>query len=383
MDLQRNFREIAGSGAKILTICLCTALTILMLLGMLSTGGSSAASVQEQTADVGIMDKFDMQIVNTASDALSGVLSIEKVYWLSDDDLIAPEPDPEKFGVANDPSELGWLLEAAEPLLAGQETIFSTETELYEGYYGTVVNYYLDNTIFAVNWKQPVGKTVLTISEVKIAHPSQFRRFLSGGEYGSRIRYKTSEMAASVNAVTASAGDYYAYRPFGVLVNNGVAYRVDDTKLDTCFVDKNGDLLFVPKGTLPDQESTERYIEEHDIRFSLSFGPIMIENGEVVVPANYAVGEINKDFSRAAICQLGECHYLLVTANKEPFYYKPPSLKEFAGYLLELGVTHAYALDGGQTATIVMHDELMNGVDYGGERDISDIIYFATAMPEA
>ena len=43
----------------------------------------------------------------------------------------------------------------------------------------------------------------------------------------------------------------------------------------------------------------------------------------------------------------------------------------------------AYALDGGQTATIVTGNERMNDVDYGGERDISDIIYFATAIPEA
>ena len=47
-----------------------------------------------------------------------------------------------------------------------------------------------------------------------------------------------------------------------------------------------------------------------------------------------------------------------------------------------MGVTTAYALDGGQTATIVSGNQLMNPVDYGGERETSDIIYFATAVPD-
>ena len=42
----------------------------------------------------------------------------------------------------------------------------------------------------------------------------------------------------------------------------------------------------------------------------------------------------------------------------------------------------AYCLDGGQTAAIVMCDQLINRPVYGQQRKISDIIYFATAMPE-
>jgi len=51
------------------------------------------------------------------------------------------------------------------------------------------------------------------------------------------------------------------------------------------------------------------------------------------------------------------------------------------GVFTVVGIRTAYALDGGQTATIVTGGELMNHVDYGGERKISDIIYFATAIP--
>jgi exopolysaccharide biosynthesis protein len=45
-------------------------------------------------------------------------------------------------------------------------------------------------------------------------------------------------------------------------------------------------------------------------------------------------------------------------------------------------VDKAYALDGGQTTVITMDGELINSVDYGFQRQISDIIYFATALPD-
>ena len=47
------------------------------------------------------------------------------------------------------------------------------------------------------------------------------------------------------------------------------------------------------------------------------------------------------------------------------------------------GVPNAYCLDGGQTATMVIGGEVFNHVDWGTERAVSDIIYFATAIPES
>ena len=50
--------------------------------------------------------------------------------------------------------------------------------------------------------------------------------------------------------------------------------------------------------------------------------------------------------------------------------------------MLPKGVQKAYTLDGGQTAEIVMFGAPINHVDFGFERTVSDIIYFATAIPE-
>lgn len=321
-----------------------------------------------------VLDRFEMYMNNAISDALEGILAVDKVYWLRDEDIVAPEPDAEKFGQADDPAALKPVIEQAQKLLDGQELIFCTDTQIRDG---STITYYLDETILCVTWQYTQGKAVYTCSEVKIAHPSQFRRFLSEGSFGSGKLYRATEMAAGVNAVTASNGDYYAYRGYGNLVYNAAVKMADNRYLDTCYVDGNGDLIMLDMGELYRKEDVQSFVDEHDIRFSLAFGPILVEDGKMVAKPYYALGQTEDYYSRAALCQIGPLHYMLVTVNRQG-----QTVTQFATRLQEMGVAAAYALDGGQTSTIVTADRLMNPVDYGGERETSDIIYFATAIPD-
>lgn len=330
--------------------------------------------VEPKEGSDAILDRFDMDITNILSDALDGILSIKKVYWLQDEDLVAPKPDPEKYGETGDPEDLETVIQKAGDLLDGQELIFKTDVELKED---SVITYYLDETILCITWQHMVGNAVYTCSEVKIAHPSQFRRFLSDGKFGSGKLYKATEMAESVNAVTASNGDYYAFRGYGNLVYNGQVKMAGNQYLDTCYIDDNGDLILVDYFQLYHQEDVENFVEEKKIRFSLAFGPILIQDGAVVAKYHYPLGETDDYFSRSALCQIDSLHYMFVTVNR-----RGQDVIRFANHLQELGVTTAYALDGGQTSTIVTGNKLINPVDYGGERETSDIIYFATAVPD-
>ena len=366
-------------GLLTLAVSACAlVLTAVLLLSLLLTPGSAEGGVQTPASNAAIMDRYDMYMTNRISSALEGVLDIEKVYWLRDEDQIAPEPDQSKFGSAQ-PSELGWLLEDAAEILDGQETLFNTDLQLFRG--GDAM-YYLDETIFAVTWKQVLDETVYTISEVKIAHPSQFRRFLAGGSYASGIQMMTTQMAESVNAVVASSGDFYAFRRFGVIVYEGKVQRADTELVDTCYIDDKGDLHFSYRGELNSIESAQKFVDENNIRFSLAFGPVLVNDGQPTQYKGYALGEVGQQYARAALCQLGPLHYLLVTVNSEGIYKAPERLRVVQNRLVSFGVDKAYCLDGGQTAAIVMNDKLINRVVYGYQRDISDIIYFATAIPD-
>ena len=217
---------------------------------------------------------------------------------------------------------------------------------------------------------------------MKIDHPSQFRRFLADGTYGSAKQYLTTEMAATVNAVTASSGDFYKFRSNGVMVYNGEVYR-NDGSVDTCYITEEGNLIFSRQGEITTKAQAEQFTEENNVRFSLAFGPILVENGQVNQNFNnrYPIGEVTSRYSRAGLGQLGELHYLMVTANLLNGK-NTPTIPMFAEQMQKFGCQSAYSLDGGQTAAIVTNGQLINRPDWGYQRQISDIIYFATALPE-
>lgn len=372
--------------SEVRTICtaamavFCTAMTVVLLFVVLLSAGSSSSDTQGGGQSAALMDKYDMYMTNEISKALEGVLSIEKVYWLSDSDLVAPKPNEAAYGQVDKPSELMWLLEEAAELIGDQQMLFNENTPVWEE---DQIYYYYDETILVITWKEVREKSVYTISEVKIAHPSQFRRFLADGKYGSDKQYSTTVMAASVNAVVASSGDFYKFRGYGAMVYDGQIQRFEGHYVDTCFIDDAGDLIFAYQDQLKSREEAQKYVDDNNIRFSLAFGPVLVDNGELVpIPDDYILGEVNGQYSRAALCQMDQLHYLLVNCCGEGEYQGRQTMAKFAGYIAEFGCQKAYALDGGQTTVIAMDGEMISRVDYGTQRMISDIIYFATAVPE-
>lgn len=324
-------------------------------------------------------ERICQSLESRLSGAVSGMTAHERIYWIDRRSLAAPKPNRERFGQTQRAQELASLSREASALLEGQPLFFHGDIQPLSG---TSIRYYLDETILVITWKQPIDGGVYTFSEIKVAHPSQFRRFLAGGEFGSDKLFVTTEMAKSVNAVAASSGDFYSYRQAGTLVYDGRVRRVHNGLVDTCYVDENGDLLFSSRNDSRDLQEAQAYVDRNRIVFSLAFGPVLIENGEVVTPDSYAVGEINDHYPRSALCQLGKLHYLLAVVNAEGDYPYTPTLHRFGEVLRARGIQTAYTLDGGQTAVIAMDGELINSVLFGHQRNISDIIYFATAIPE-
>ena len=382
---EKNPDRNPGSGMKVIRVMTTIVGTLFSLCliavfcyNFILSSGTKETVSQEKAAPVTIMDKFDMYVTNAIADALDGVLAIEKVYWLSDHDLVAPEPNPAGYGEVRSYEELVPILKKAEKLLAGQTLAFTPDRPVWDG---DTIHYYYDETILVIAWKEIVNECVYTVAEVKVAHPSQFRRFLAGGEFGSDKQYRTTEMAASVNAVVASSGDFYAYRKYGAVVYESTLRRFEGENVDTCYITEDGDMLFTYRNQLKTEADAEKFIKDNKVRFSLAFGPVLVDGGEIKVPADYILGEVNGTYSRAAICQWDKLHYLIVNTSQEQSYWHRHKVRAFAEFIRDLGCNTAYALDGGQTTAIVMNDELVTLPDYKTQRRISDIIYFATALP--
>ena len=181
MDIQKTQTRRPAAMAVVPAV-FCSLLVLLILLVISYTGFEP--SPIEPASDVAISAGFQSIIDESMDLAESAALSVPKKFWLDDDTLLAPQPDPEQFGSSDDPASLGWLLEDAAAILNGQDTLFSTEISLLPGSKAT---YYLDDSIFAVTWKQSIMNTVYTISEVKVGHPSQFRRYVADNIYDNHI----------------------------------------------------------------------------------------------------------------------------------------------------------------------------------------------------
>ena len=305
-------------------------------------------------------------------------MEIEKEYSIPDSAIAAPMPDPARYGEAESPTELQWLIDDAQKVLEGQELLFSTDIEIMKG---SKIHYYLDDTILAITWKQVSERVVFTYSEVKILHPSQFRRYLSGGSFGSGQLSLTTEMSQSVNAVVACSADFYSYRRQGITATNGIVHKSVKGVDDLCFITYDGDMILERDLVFADQDEAQAYLDENNVNFTLAFGPILVKNYENVCPKGYELGEVKEEYPRAALCQMDKLHYVFVASNMENPYYGALNMLRFADYIHKTGCIHAYALDGGQTASVAMNNTLINKVNYGSQRLISDIIYFATAKP--
>lgn len=374
---------------------LCTFAAVKILGQMVFTVGTPKASAIGKTKDMAVADSLDAYAQERMGDAQSVLAGLNtsdftlptqpetepphEHYTIPADAAAAPKPNQSLYGSVRKPEDMEPVLEQAKWVLDGQKTYFQLNQQIYDD---SIIRYYLDETILAVTWQEVHDDSVYTFSEIKVEDASQFRRHLAGGEYGSNMQYLTTEMAETVNAVVASAGDFYRFRDFGAVVYQGQAKRVEGTYAETCYIDFSGDMHFTRAGEVLTTQAVQQYVDENNINFSLAFGPILVDNYQLQEHSWYGVGEINEGYARSALCQMDSLHYLVVTANTTGVHQTIPTVAMFAKNIAATGCRMAYCLDGGQTATIVMNNELVNRPVYGQQRKISDIIYFATAVPE-
>lgn len=380
--LSKSGRAIRG----VLGVVFALISVVVLAWGLTSLHPATArATDKKASVRLDIAQRLSNYSNNAQSDALSELTFIPKVYTIPESDLVAPEPDQAKFGSTTNPADIQAVIDAAAPLLNGQSLAWDPNVNFVAG---SEIKYYLDDTILAIAWQEDIEGYCCTCSEVKIAHASQLKRKIAGDSYNSGVHLYATVMSQQCNAVVAINGDYYDYRPTGVTVQQRELYRFVPDRLDSCSFTASGDMIFSYAGSLTDEASTRQFIADNDILFTVSFGPVLVDNG-VLRPSEeysgYPIGEGSSHHSRAAIGKLDDLHYLLMTVNYSPpnGYSATPTLDKFASYVYGKGVQQAYALDGGQTSAIVMNDQLVNYVDYGYERFSSDIIYFATAVPES
>ncbi len=217
--------------------------------------------------------------------------------------------------------------------------------------------------------------TDIYIADITVSSPEYLKTALAKGLFGRNVTETTSAMADDNDAVIAVNGDFYGARSGGYVIRNGVLLRNTAVK-------GQEDLVIYHDGSFEivceDDVTAEELLDKGAVQV-LSFGPGLIEEGEITVDENDEVGRAMASNPRTAIGVIDSLHYVFVVSDGRTDKSSGLTLMELACVMKSLGCVSAYNLDGGGSSTMVFMGEVVNSPTTGGsrikERSVSDIVY--------
>ena len=239
---------------------------------------------------------------------------------------------------------------------------------------GTVIGTYSDSKSKITVTQYRAYDSNIYVADVEVADGTSILSAFANNTYGRNITDTTSDMAEENNAVLAINGDYYGARQSGYVIRNGVVYRNQGSNGEDMVISKDGSLSFISES----DTTTDSLIEKQAWQV-LSFGPVLVENGQIAVTENDEVGMAMASNPRTAIGTVAKNHYLFVVSDGRTSESAGLSLYELANFMKSLGATNVYNLDGGGSSTMVFQGEVVNNPTTNGnkisERAVSDILY--------
>ena len=239
---------------------------------------------------------------------------------------------------------------------------------------GTVIGTYSDSKSKITVTQYRAYDSNIYVADVEVTDGTSILSAFANNTYGRNITDTTSDMAEENNAVLAINGDYYGARQSGYVIRNGVVYRSQGSNGEDMVISKDGTLSFISES----DTTTDSLIQKQAWQV-LSFGPVLVENGQVAVTENDEVGMAMASNPRTAIGTVAKNHYLFVVSDGRTSESAGLSLYELANFMKSLGATNVYNLDGGGSSTMAFQGEVVNNPTTNGnkisERAVSDILY--------
>ena len=239
---------------------------------------------------------------------------------------------------------------------------------------GTVIGTYSDSKSKITVTQYRAYDSNIYVADVEVTDGTSILSAFANNTYGRNITDTTSDMAEENNAVLAINGDYYGARQSGYVIRNGVVYRNQGSNGEDMVISKDGSLSFISES----DTTTDSLIQKQAWQV-LSFGPVLVENGQIAVMENDEVGMAMASNPRTAIGTVAKNHYLFVVSDGRTSESAGSSLYELANFIKSLGATNVYNLDGGGSSTMVFQGEVVNNPTTNGnkisERAVSDILY--------
>lgn len=239
---------------------------------------------------------------------------------------------------------------------------------------GAATDAYSDENITITLTEYREHDTTIYVADVTLSSPEYLKTALASDVYGRNIKADTSEIAAAHNAILAINGDFYGARNSGYVIRGGTLYRDRSGGNEDLVVYADGSF-----GIISEDEITAAELLESGAVEVLSFGPGLVESGEITVSENDEVGRAMASNPRTAIGIIDENRYLFVVSDGRTESSEGLTLYQLAEFMRKLGAKTAYNLDGGGSSTMFFNGEVVNNPTTGGnrvdERSVSDIVY--------
>lgn len=270
--------------------------------------------------------------------------------------------------------------QATETTVASSAEQASTSSAITTSQAQVIDNSYQDDNISITIETIRQNDTTVYVADVKITDPSLLKTVLAQDTYGTNITATTSATAAANQAIFAVNEDYYGANQTGYVIKNGVLYRNQARSSDY------DDLVQYADGRLAvisEQETSAQALLDSGVVNTFTFGPTLVENGDITVSTSEEVGRAMADNPRTAIGIIkednGSLHYLFVVSDGRSDESSGLTLYELAQVMKSYGADLAYNLDGGGSSTMYFNGRVINQPTTNGstikERAVSDIVY--------
>ena len=265
---------------------------------------------------------------------------------------------------------------------------------------GKTVRIYEDSTIRAVVSETNWMKTDIWMADIVISDPSQLRTASTGNgaDFSRTPADKVIRLAEHMNAVIALNGDSVGAKNekhnFGVIFRQGrlIDARLDSSgkyRMDILLIDENGDFHGIHAAREGDLDDPSFY-DGKKILNVFSFGPILVEDGELVADYQGVDREVgaggtwmkmrtDEPSQRVVLCQVGPLHYKVISCAGHRSGNRGLSLPEFAEFVASQDVQFAYNMDGGDSSMLYFYRYGKVNLKNTGIRGLWDIVYFASA----
>ena len=218
--------------------------------------------------------------------------------------------------------------------------------------------------------------TKIYIVDVTVSDVSFLRAGLANGVFGRNIKETTSDIAKENNAIFAINGDFYGFRDSGPVIRNGVLYRSNQRSGSNDVLAVYNDGSFV---TMKEENVDAQNLLDSGVLQLFSFGPTLVDNGQISVSANQEVEQSMNSNPRTAIGMISPLHYVFVVSDGRTSESAGLSLAQLAAVMQDAGCQCAYNLDGGGSSTMWFMGDVVNNPTTNGnsisERKVSDIVY--------